>query len=89
MNANARKLAIVTGASSGIGYELAKRCAAEGFDLLIAADQPAIEQAAHEFRESGVSVDAVQTDLATLEGVDELYAAIRSRPVDALLANAG
>ena len=35
-------LAVVTGASTGIGYELAKQCAANGFDLLVAADEPAI-----------------------------------------------
>ena len=86
---NSRSFAIVTGASSGIGYELAKQCAENGFDLLIAADQPEIEQAAQNFRTYGVTVDAMQTDLATLEGVDELYAAAHGRRVDALLANAG
>lgn len=45
-----RPLAIVTGASTGIGLELAKRCAEEGYDLLIAADEPAIEQAATSLR---------------------------------------
>jgi short-subunit dehydrogenase len=86
---NTRQFAIVTGASTGIGYELAKRCAQNGYDLLIAADQPEIEQAAQDLRQLGVTVDAVQADLATLEGVDVLYEATNSRPVDALLANAG
>ncbi len=84
-----RPFAIVTGASTGIGFELAKRCAKEGFDLLIAADEPAIEQAATSLRGVGAAVEAIQADLATTEGVDKLYAAAKGRPVAALLANAG
>jgi len=89
MAANSRPLAIVTGASAGIGYELAKICAENGFDLIVAADQPKITQAAQEFRALSVEAEAVQADLATLDGVDKLYAAARGRRVDALLANAG
>jgi short-subunit dehydrogenase len=81
--------AIVTGASSGIGLELARCCAAAGFDLLIAADEPEIEAAAAQLRKMDVAVKALQVDLSTLEGVDRLYAAAQGRPVDALLANAG
>jgi short-subunit dehydrogenase len=84
-----RRFAVVTGASAGIGYELAALCARENFDLLIAADEPAIHTAARTFRDLGSAVEAVQTDLATREGVDRLHAAARGRPVDALLANAG
>jgi short-subunit dehydrogenase len=84
-----RPFAIVTGASTGIGFELAKRCAREGYDLLIAADEPEIVQAAASLREAGTQVEAVQADLATTEGVDKLYAAAKGRQVDALLANAG
>jgi uncharacterized protein len=89
MPSSNRPLAIVTGASTGIGYELAKCCAENGFDLLVCADEPAIHEAAGAFRQLGASVDAVQADLATLEGVDKLYAAAKGRPVEALLANAG
>jgi short-subunit dehydrogenase len=89
MGENTGKLAIVTGASTGIGYELAKCCAADGFDLLVAADEPEIHQAAEDFKQFGVKVEALEADLATLEGVDDLYAAVNERPVDALLANAG
>jgi uncharacterized protein len=84
-----RPFAIVTGASTGIGFELARRCAKEGFDLLIAADEPAIEQAAASLRKTGAQVEAIEADLATTAGVDKLYAAAKGRPVDALLANAG
>src|SRR4051812_1602333 len=83
------KFAIVTGASTGIGYELARCCAEDGFDLLIAADEPEIHQAAEDFKRIGVGVDAIEVDLATMEGVERLYAAANGRAVDALLANAG
>ncbi len=86
---NTRPLAIVTGASSGIGLELAAQCAHNGFDLLIAANEAAIDDAARALRGAGAAVDTVQADLATLEGVDQLYAALKGRSVDALLANAG
>jgi uncharacterized protein len=84
-----RKFAIVTGASTGIGLELARECAKHGFDLLIAANEPQINDAAEELRGEGGTVEAVQADLATLEGVDQLYEKINGRLVDALLANAG
>jgi uncharacterized protein len=89
MTSDTRPLAIVTGASAGIGHELAKCCVEQGFDLLIAADQPAIHEAAQKFRALGAAVEAIAVDLATLEGVDQLYAAAKGRPVEALLANAG
>src|SRR6185295_17409055 len=89
MTANSRPLAVVTGASTGIGFELAKCCAENGFDLIVAADEPEIETAAQAFKALGAEVEALEADLATPDGVDKLYALIGGRPVAALLANAG
>jgi len=89
MTDRSRLLAVVTGASTGIGYELAKQCAENGFDLLVVADEAAISGAAQELRVLGGEVEPLEADLSTTEGVDKLYAAIKGRPVDALLANAG
>jgi uncharacterized protein len=90
MNATAsqRPLALVTGASSGIGYELAAECARNGFDLVIAADRP-LSQAETNLKGLGAHVTAIETDLATQKGIDELYALIQGRQVEALIANAG
>lgn len=89
MPENARKLAVITGASTGIGLELARECAKGGFDLLIAADEPATERAAADLRRLGVDVETIETDLSEAEGVDALCDKIDGRPVDAGLANAG
>jgi len=89
MTSSARPLAIVTGASTGIGYELARCCVDAGFDLIVAADEPGILRASRELSTGGASVTSVEADLATIEGVDRLYAETRGRPVEALLANAG
>jgi NAD(P)-dependent dehydrogenase (short-subunit alcohol dehydrogenase family) len=75
-----RQFAVVTGASSGTVLELAKCCAREGFDLLIAADEAEIDDAAAEIRKLGTNVAALQADLSTTEGVDRLYAAADGRP---------
>jgi short-subunit dehydrogenase len=89
-----RSFAVITGASSGIGLELAKCCAKDGFDLLIAADESEIQEAADIIRSAGgsagnVSIETVEADLSTEEGVNQLYDAIQGRQVEALLANAG
>jgi uncharacterized protein len=85
-------LAVITGASTGIGLDLARECARGGFDLVVAADESRIRWAARELRLAGAgAVVAVEADLATPSGVRELHEAIRAqgRPVDALLLNAG
>ncbi len=83
------KLAMVTGASTGIGYYLAHECAKHGYDLIIAADERRIEKAAGDLRADGVDVRAIECDLASTEGAEQLYNAVGDRPVDLLLANAG
>jgi uncharacterized protein len=88
MNTTTRPLAVVTGASSGIGYHLAKICHENNFDLVIAADGD-IEGAAQRLRSGVPSIETLQVDLSTEEGVDELLDLINGRPVSALLANAG
>jgi uncharacterized protein len=92
MNAqDERKLAVVTGASSGIGLELARQCVEHGLDVLICSDTEEIHRAASELADGEVSVEAVQADLATHEGCEQLLESVRAlgRPVDALLLNAG
>ena len=84
----ADKFAIVTGASTGIGLELAKLAAADGYDLLIVADTPLVD-ATSALTGLGVDVRSVEADLSSFEGVDRLLSAAAGRPVDALFANAG
>lgn len=86
-------LAVVTGASSGIGYELAKVFADNGFDVVVVAEDERIEEAAAQLRlrSGGVRVEPVLADLRLFEGVESLVARVRAmgRPVDALAINAG
>ena len=75
----ANGLALVTGASSGIGLSLAKELAARGYDLLIASSGVRLDEASQELAASGVEVTPIQSDLATKEGVNELWAAAESK----------
>ncbi|MBS89880.1 SDR family NAD(P)-dependent oxidoreductase [Sphingobium sp.] len=85
----ANQFAIVTGASTGIGFELASIAAENGYDLLVVADEPLIDAAAQDFKRHGVEVISVAADLSTLQGVDTLLTATNGRRVDLLCANAG
>jgi short-subunit dehydrogenase len=86
-----RKLAVVTGASAGIGLELARECVEHDFDLVICAEDHGIHTAAEHLSKAGAFVLPVQADLSNYVGVKELYQAIvdTGRHVDALLLNAG
>jgi short-subunit dehydrogenase len=90
-SAETRPLAVVTGASSGIGRELAARFAEGGFDLIVAAGDERIGAAASSFAERGIQAVPVRADLATFDGVEELYQAIQAagRAPEALAINAG
>ena len=85
---SATKFAIVTGASSGIGLEIAKLAATDGYDLLVAADTPFVDAAAG-LNRLGVAVTQVECDLSGEQGVERLLAATDGRKVDVLVANAG
>jgi short-subunit dehydrogenase len=87
----ARQLAVVTGASSGIGYDLAKVFAENGFDLVIASQGERLEHAEADLKSLGVQVTAVHADLASYEGVEDFWRQVEAlgRPVDAAAVNAG
>lgn len=88
-NTLARPLAVVTGASNGIGYEIAKQFAQNGFDLVITATSDRINETAQTLKELGANVETVEADLATYEGVETLYNKIKASEVDAIAINAG
>ena len=91
-NQNTRPLAVVTGGSNGIGFELAKQFVGNGHDVLICAHNGGrLQDAAQRLSAEGVHVTTHAADLSREDGVDSLIAAIRSagRPVDVLCINAG
>jgi uncharacterized protein len=90
-NGTHRPYAVITGASSGIGFALAQQFAANGFDILITAEDEKLAAAQTQLMTRGGSVDMVQINLSSIEGVEALYQAIKAqgRPVDAIALNAG
>lgn len=90
-HSTANKLALITGASEGIGYELAKQFAQNGYDLIIAAEDPGIVEARQAFESLGAVVTSVQVNLAHAKGVEFLYSKVKEygRPLSAVAINAG
>jgi short-subunit dehydrogenase len=88
---DAKPLALVTGASSGIGLELARQFAQHGYDLVVNAEDPGLEAAAVQLRAAGAEVHAVQADLRSTEGIDLLWTRVAGlgRPLQAAALNAG
>ncbi|GAA2404381.1 SDR family NAD(P)-dependent oxidoreductase [Streptomyces glaucosporus] len=86
-----RPLALVTGASSGIGLELARQFAEHGFDLLVNAEDDRLADAAERLRAAGTEVVPVRADLRRHDEVERLWSAVTAtgRPVDAAALNAG
>ncbi|WP_158915869.1 SDR family oxidoreductase [Caulobacter sp. S45] len=87
-----RPFAVVTGGSNGIGYELARQFADNGYDILIAAEDAGhLAEAAQGLESLGAGVVTHAADLSREDGVEGLYQVIRNmdRPVDVLCVNAG
>ena len=91
MKENSGKFAVITGASSGIGYELARVFGKNGYDLLVTSEDEGLQRAVTELQDLGVNIESVQADLAEYDGVEQLWAAVKAsgRPVDAIAINAG
>ncbi|HEY7613989.1 MAG TPA: SDR family NAD(P)-dependent oxidoreductase [Gemmatimonadales bacterium] len=90
MGESGRDLAVVTGASSGIGFELARQFAEHGFDLIVVAEDEGIMGAADELRDLRVEVEPVQADLTRAAEVDRLWERVRARGgLGAIAINAG
>ncbi len=87
----ANQVAVVTGASMGIGYELARVFAENGFDLVIASEPEGLAKAETDLRALGVQVKAVSADLSKFDEVERFWSEVEAigRPVDAIAINAG
>jgi short-subunit dehydrogenase len=90
-SADGRPLALVTGASSGIGLELARQFVEHGYDVIINAEDAELAAAESSLAGQGAEVRAVRADLSGYDGVEALWAAVAAggRPLDAVALNAG
>jgi short-subunit dehydrogenase len=91
MTAPLKQLALITGASSGIGLELARQIATHDFDVVVTAEDAELPAAAAELRLTGAQVHEVRADLRSDDGVRQLWADVSAlgRPLDAAALNAG
>ena len=87
----AKELAVVTGASSGIGLSLAKQLADSGYDLVICSAGDRLASVGNSLQDEGTQVTSIQADLATREGVEHLWQGIKAlgRPIAIACINAG
>lgn len=87
----AKPLALITGASSGIGLEFAKLLAEKGYDLIVTAEDEGIKNVAAGLRAQGTNIIDVQADLRKFEGVHQLYSTVQGniQPIDVAILNAG
>ena len=87
----ADQLALVTGASSGIGLSLAHELASRGYDLIVCSAGERLDHAYESLQSCGVDVAEIRADLATREGVEMLWETVKGtgRPLDIACINAG
>jgi short-subunit dehydrogenase len=87
---NDQKCALITGGTSGIGFELAKLFAQDQYNLIIVArDQQELDKAASELEQSGVQVTTIAKDLFNRDEVFALCEEVKGKQIDVLVNDAG